>query len=158
MANSFANSLASDGRGCRRRAWPRRRSARWTEFTAVAGVGELYGLARGLTVPIVTAGVLAVVATGSYRWVERTAVLVGVFELAFLAVAWAAHPNIETLAKDAIDLPFDNREFMYLVAAIIGAVFNSWMIFYQQSATVDKKAAAWCPHGCLLGHGCRRSL
>ena len=110
-----------------------------TEFTGVAGIGELYGLSRSLTLPIATAAVLAVVATGSYRRVERTAVLVGLFELAFLAVAWAAHPNLETLAKQAIDLPFDNREFMYLAAAVIGAVFNPWMIFYQQSATADKK-------------------
>ena len=110
-----------------------------TEFTGVAGIGELYGLSRGLTLPVAAAALLAVVATGSYRRVERTAIVIGLFELAFFAVAWAAHPNLETLAKDAVDLPLGNREFMYLVAAVIGAVFNPWMIFYQQSAIADKK-------------------
>jgi Mn2+/Fe2+ NRAMP family transporter len=36
-----------------------------TEFTGVAGIGELYGLSRSLTLPIATAALLAVVATGS---------------------------------------------------------------------------------------------
>ncbi len=110
-----------------------------TEFTGVAGIGELYGLSRSLTLPVAAAALLTVVATGSYRRVERTAIVIGLFELAFFAVAWAAHPNPETMAKDAVDLPLGNREFMYLVAAVIGATFNPWMIFYQQSAIADKK-------------------
>ena len=110
-----------------------------TEFTGVAGIGELYGLSRDLTLPIATTALLAVVATGSYRRVERTAIVIGLFELTFFAVAWTAHPNLGIMAKDAVDLPIGNPEFMYLAAAVIGAVFNPWMIFYQQSAIADKK-------------------
>jgi len=115
-----------------------------TEFTGVAGIGELYGLSRGLTLPLAAAALLAVVATGSYRRVERTAIVIGLFELAFFAVAWAAQPSFEILAKDAVDLPLGNHEFMYMVAAVIGAVFNPWMIFYQQSAIADKKLRPDC--------------
>ena len=64
-----------------------------TEFTGVAGIGELYGLSRGLTLPLSAAALLAIVATGSYRRVERTAIVIGLFELAFFAVAWAARPS-----------------------------------------------------------------
>ena len=110
-----------------------------TEFTGVAGIGELYGVPRAGSLTIAAAALLAVVATGSYRRVERLAIFIGLFELAFFAVAWAAHPNPAIMAKDALDLPLGNREFMYLAAAIIGAVFNPWMIFYQQSAVADKK-------------------
>jgi Mn2+/Fe2+ NRAMP family transporter len=110
-----------------------------TEFTGVAGIGELYGLSRSLTLPVAAAALLAVVGAGAYRRVERTAIVIGLFELAFFAVAWAAHPNLQTLAKQAVDLPLGNREFMFLVAAVIGATFNPWMIFYQQSAIADKK-------------------
>ncbi|MBV9222271.1 MAG: divalent metal cation transporter [Methylobacteriaceae bacterium] len=110
-----------------------------TEFTAVAGVGELYGLSRALTLPLAAALLLFVVGTGSYRRVERIALVVGMFELAFLAVAWVARPELKVLAREAIDLPLGNPAFAYLVAAIIGATFNPWMIFYQQSASVDKK-------------------
>ncbi len=109
-----------------------------TEFTAVAGVGELYGVPRDLTLPAAAGVLLTVVATGSYRRVERTAVVIGLFELAFFAVAWAAHPSLQGLARDVTHLPVDNRAFRYLAAAIVGATFNPWMVFYQQSAVVDK--------------------
>ena len=110
-----------------------------TEFTGVAGVGELFGLSRSLTLPLAAATLLLIVASGSYKRVERAALIIGLFELAFFVVAWAAHPGLAALARDAIDLPIRNRDFLFMVAAIIGATFNPWMIFYQQSATVEKK-------------------
>ena len=110
-----------------------------TEFTGVAGVGELFGLSRAFTLPLAAATLLIIVASGSYKRVERAALIIGLFELAFFVVAWAAHPGLKALARDAIDLPIRNRDFLFMVAAIIGATFNPWMIFYQQSATVDKK-------------------
>ena len=110
-----------------------------TEFTGVAGIGQLFGLSRSLTLPLAAATLLIIVASGSYKRVERAALIVGLFELAFFAVAWAARPSLTALARDAIDLPLGNRDFLFMVAAIIGATFNPWMIFYQQSATVDKK-------------------
>ena len=80
----------------------------------MTGIGELYGLSRSLTLPVTAAALLIVVATKSYRRVERIAIVIGLFELAFFAVAWAAHPNLETLAKNVVDLPLYNREFMFL--------------------------------------------
>ena len=37
------------------------------------------------------------------------------------------------------DLPLGNSDFWLLAAALIGAVFNPWMVFYQQSATAEKR-------------------
>jgi Mn2+/Fe2+ NRAMP family transporter len=110
-----------------------------TEFSGVAGVGELYGLSRGLTLPIAAAALLAIVLTGSYRRVERIAIAVGLFEFAFFFVAWAAHPNLHALVAGSLDIPFHNKAYAYLVAANIGAVIMPWMIFYQQSAIADKR-------------------
>lgn len=109
------------------------------EFTGVAGVGEIYGLPRRLTLSIAVVALLAVVLTGSYRRIEKTALIIGLFELAFFAVAWVAHPDMQIIAQHVVDIPFGNREFMYLAAALVGSVFNPWMIFYQQSALADKK-------------------
>ena len=110
-----------------------------TEFTAVAGIGEMFGLPRSLTLPMAAAALLTIVGAGAYRRVERAAIVFGLFELAFFAVAWTAHPSLAAMASDAVRLPFGDRQFLYMVAAIIGATFNPWMIFYQQSATVDKR-------------------
>jgi Mn2+/Fe2+ NRAMP family transporter len=54
------------------------------------------------------------------------------------------------MAKGAVDIPFANKDYVYLAAANIGAVIMPWMVFYQQSAVADKglrpehlKAARW---------------
>ena len=123
--------------------WRRRRSARWSPNSPAWRASENSTACRAeLTLPLAAAALLAVVATGSYRRVERIAIVIGLFELAFFAVAWAAHPNLAILAKDAVDLPLGDHAFMYMVAAVIGAVFNPWMIFYQQSADRRQKASA----------------
>jgi Mn2+/Fe2+ NRAMP family transporter len=110
-----------------------------TEFTGVAGIGEMFGLTRSVTLPMAAAVLLAIVGAGAYRRVERAAILIGLFELAFFAVAWAARPKLGQLAGDALSFPIGDWRFLYMVAAIIGATFNPWMVFYQQSATVDKR-------------------
>lgn len=110
-----------------------------TEFSGVAGVGELFGVPRAVSLAIVTALLLAVVLTGSYRRVERVAIALGLFELAFFFVAWRAHPQGAALARGLAHMPLQNSAYLYLVAANIGAVIMPWMIFYQQSAVADKK-------------------
>jgi NRAMP (natural resistance-associated macrophage protein)-like metal ion transporter len=110
-----------------------------TELSGVAGVGELYGLPRFVSLSLAACALLVVVGTGSYRRVERVAIAVGLFELTFFFVAWAAHPDPRAVAAGAIDVPWGNRDYQYLAAANIGSVIMPWMIFYQQSAIVDKK-------------------
>ena len=89
-----------------------------TEFSGVAGVGELYGVSRFVTLPMAAIALLAVVATGSYRRVERAAIVIGLFELAFFGVAWSARPDMAALARDAVQIPITNPDYLYLVAAI----------------------------------------
>jgi len=110
-----------------------------TELSGVAGVGELYGVPRAVSLAIAGTALLAMVITGSYRRVERAAICVGLFELAFFGVAWAAHPDLRVLAAQAANVQLENKAFLYLIAANIGAVIMPWMIFYQQSAVADKK-------------------
>jgi Mn2+/Fe2+ NRAMP family transporter len=110
-----------------------------TEFSGVAGVGELFGVPRIVSLSLVTVLLLAVVLTGSYRRVERVAIALGLFELAFFFVAWRAHPQGAELVSGLAHMPLANTAYLYLVAANIGAVIMPWMIFYQQSAVADKK-------------------
>ena len=121
-----------------------------TELSGVAGIGELYGVPRGLSLGLATVALLAVVLTGTYRRVERIAIALGLFELAFFAVAWMAQPGLAEMAQGAVTIPYANKEYVYLAAANIGAVIMPWMVFYQQSAIADKgldpshlRAARW---------------
>ncbi|MDR3376760.1 MAG: divalent metal cation transporter [Ancalomicrobiaceae bacterium] len=110
-----------------------------TEFSGVAGVGEIYGIPRAVSLSLAAAALLAVVLTGSYRRVESIAIAVGLFEFAFFFVAYYAHPSVVEVGRQMIDIPFANKDYLYLAAANIGAVIMPWMIFYQQSALADKR-------------------
>ncbi len=81
-----------------------------TEFSGVAGVGELYGVPRFASLPLAAVALLAVVTTGSYRRMERAAIILGLFELAFFFVAWAAHPDPAALLAGSFDIPYANKD------------------------------------------------
>ncbi|MDE1901581.1 MAG: divalent metal cation transporter [Alphaproteobacteria bacterium] len=110
-----------------------------TEFSGVAGVGEMYGVPRAESLALAAAALLIVVLTGSYRRVERAAMIIGLFEVAFFFVAYAAHPSAAAIGRGMVDIPLHDINYLYLVAANIGAVIMPWMVFYQQSAVADKK-------------------
>jgi Mn2+/Fe2+ NRAMP family transporter len=110
-----------------------------SEFSGVAAIGDLYGVSRFITLPLAASCLLGVAVTGSHRRVELVAIFIGLFELAFFVVAWRAHPARGEIVAQSFDIPFANRDYMYLVAANIGAVIMPWMIFYQQSAIADKR-------------------
>jgi Mn2+/Fe2+ NRAMP family transporter len=110
-----------------------------TELSGVAGIGELYGLPRFATLPFAALGLFAIVLTGSYRRVERVAIAIGLFELAFFFVAWAARPDMHQMLSGSLDIAYRDKGYLYLAAANIGSVVMPWMIFYQQSAVADKK-------------------
>jgi NRAMP (natural resistance-associated macrophage protein)-like metal ion transporter len=108
------------------------------QFVGLAGVGMLFGIPSWITMIIATIFLMIVVLTGSYRSVERCAILIGLFELVFVVVAWLAHPSIKEILHGLTYFPIHNSSYLYLAAANIGAVIMPWMIFYQQSAIVDK--------------------
>ena len=110
-----------------------------SEFSGVAGVGELYGVPRGVSLTLSVGLLLIVALTGSYRRVERVAIALGLFELVFFAIAFVSHPDPRQIATQSLEPALGNPAYLYLVAATIGAVIMPWMIFYQQSAIADKR-------------------
>ena len=109
-----------------------------TELSGLAGVGLLFGVPAWISVSLAAGAIILVVLTGSYRSVEGVAVALGLFELAFVGVAWAAHPDPAQVLQGLTQMPLGDRGYLYLVTANIGAVIMPWMIFYQQSAVVEK--------------------
>jgi Mn2+/Fe2+ NRAMP family transporter len=110
-----------------------------SELSGLAGVGLLIGVPTPVTMTLVVAALILMAYRGSYLSVERIAIAVGLFELVFLAVAWRAQPGMADLAAGSIDIAWRDPNYLYLVAANIGAVIMPWMVFYQQSAVVEKK-------------------
>ena len=112
-----------------------------SELSGLAGVGLLFGVPAPVTMAMIVAVLIFMAYKGSYLSVERIAIAVGAFELVFVAVAWQARPDFAALAAGSMDIPLHEPKYLYLVAANIGAVIMPWMVFYQQSAVVEKKLA-----------------
>ncbi len=110
-----------------------------TEFAGVAGVGELFGISKWVTVPTTTAFLIGLAFTGSYRRAERIGIAIGLAELTFVPAMLLAHPKVHDLFQGLHTFPVGNSQYFYLLAANIGAVIMPWMIFYQQSAVVQRK-------------------
>jgi Mn2+/Fe2+ NRAMP family transporter len=110
-----------------------------TEFTGIAGVGELYNVPRLISLPLSAAALILVAFTGEYRRVERVALIFGLFEASFLYVAWRSQPSATVVLSDFADQKIFDASYLYLAAGLIGATFNPWMIFYQSSAVAEKR-------------------
>lgn len=109
-----------------------------TEFSGLAGVGDLFGVPRWASLGVPAALLLLLVFTGSHKRVEFISIAVGLFELLFLWLAWQARPEPDKILSSFAHWPLDRGDFRTLVAANIGAVVMPWMIFYQQSSVADK--------------------
>jgi len=111
-----------------------------TEFIGVAGVALIFGLPVAPVVAIAAAVLIAIACSGRYRRAEVIALGLCLLELLFIPAAFAAHPSWSSVVHDGIlgAQPLGDRSYLLLVAGNIGAVIMPWMIFYQQSATVDK--------------------
>jgi Mn2+/Fe2+ NRAMP family transporter len=109
-----------------------------SEMSGLAGASEVLGLPVRGAIAGVVIGVTLIFITGSYRSVERVALFCGLFELAFLVMAWRAAPGVVPIVHQAGELPLRDSGYLYLLAANLGTSVIPWALLYQQSASVDK--------------------
>jgi Mn2+/Fe2+ NRAMP family transporter len=112
-----------------------------TEFIAIrAGLG-FFGVPPWAAV--LTALIVLYAALMSHRyWTwERITLAAAAFNLIFIPVALLTHPSWHSVGHAFITwqpLPGFNQDTLLIVLADIGATVTPWMLFFQQSATVDK--------------------
>ncbi|HUC17440.1 MAG TPA: divalent metal cation transporter [Acetobacteraceae bacterium] len=109
-----------------------------SELAGLAGAGAALGFPARLSVACAVAVLVLVVATGSYRSVERAALSFGLCELAFFVMAWKARPNPLHILSAARAIPLAEPGFLWLLAANLGTSIIPWALVYQQSASIDK--------------------
>ena len=109
-----------------------------SEMSGLAGAAQVVGLPIPAAMAGVVVGLILMVVSGSYRSVERIALFFGLFELAFLVMAWRAAPGLAPIVQQAGELPLRDPGYLYLLAANLGTSIIPWALLYQQSASVDK--------------------
>ncbi len=113
-----------------------------TEFIAIQAGGLYFGIKASVSVVIAIVIMLASLGFRRYALWERALMLFALGNLLFIPAALLAHPDGAALAKALVTWgPLQGgygHVFFTLVLANIGATVTPWMIFFQQSAVVDK--------------------
>ncbi len=116
-----------------------------TEYVGMSAAMSLFGIPHVLTFIVVTIILFTVVLTGRYWTFEKLTLFFCCFNLVYIpAAVWAMdtpaapawsqvfkgfyHPEIGGMTLDLV----------FIVLANIGTTIAPWMIFFQQSAVVDK--------------------
>jgi Mn2+/Fe2+ NRAMP family transporter len=112
------------------------------EFIGVrAGLG-FFGVRPGVAVGLALLGVVGAITTGRYWTWERITLGLAFFNGLFIPAALLAHPAWRAVGHAFLTwspLPSGNHsDLLLLILADIGATVTPWMLFFQQSAVVDK--------------------
>ncbi len=113
------------------------------EFIAVrAGLG-FFGVPPWMAVSIAMLVLILALITHRYWTWERITLGVALFNLVFIPVALLTHPDWHALGKAFVSwhpLPQGGltKDTVLVILSDIGATVTPWMLFFQQSATVDK--------------------
>ena len=112
------------------------------EFIGVRAGLSFFGIRPGIAVGGALLLVLAVIATGRYWTWERITMGLAIFNGLFIPAALLAHPDWPAVGHALLTwspLPRGDRaEIVLLILSTIGATVTPWMLFFQQSAVVDK--------------------
>jgi Mn2+/Fe2+ NRAMP family transporter len=112
-----------------------------TEFIAIrAGLG-FFGVPPWVSVLVALAVLYSALLSHRYWTWERVTLAAAAFNLIFIPVALMAHPSWSAFGHALgtwKPLPSLSRDTVLIVLSDIGATVTPWMLFFQQSATVDK--------------------
>ena len=112
-----------------------------TEFIAIQAGGLYFGAPPWLSVGLGALAVIGSLTLRRYATWERVLMALALGNLLFIPAALLAHPDGARLAAAFATwrpLPEMGTAFFTLVLANVGATVTPWMIFFQQSAVVDK--------------------
>ena len=112
-----------------------------TEFIGMTAAMSIFHIPPIFTIAIVSVVMLLMVLQGRYWTWEKIAIVFAVLNLIYIPAAFLVHPSVgDVLGQGLIPhFPggFDSTLFFFLMANI-GTTIAPWMIFFQQSAVVDK--------------------
>ena len=112
-----------------------------TEFTGMTSAMKIFGIPSWLTVVGVIILMTAIILSGKYWTWEKITLLFGAFNLIYIPLAFMVHPDVHAIISKGLipNVPGGfNNQFFFFVMANVGTTIAPWMIFFQQSAVVDK--------------------
>jgi NRAMP (natural resistance-associated macrophage protein)-like metal ion transporter len=113
-----------------------------TEFVGITAALSLFGVPRIFTVVAAWIVMLAMVLQGRYWTWEKVALAFCALNLIYIPAAFMINPPVDKIIQGSFipHLPPGGltNDLFFLIMANIGTTIAPWMIFFQQSAVVDK--------------------
>ena len=113
-----------------------------TEFVGMTAALSLFGVPRVVTVLGAWIVMLAMVLQGRYWTWEKIALAFCALNLIYIPAAFMINPPVDKIISGSFipHLPPGGvtNDLFFLIMANIGTTIAPWMIFFQQSAVVDK--------------------
>jgi Mn2+/Fe2+ NRAMP family transporter len=113
-----------------------------TEFIGMTAALRIFGIPSWVTVLVVTAMMAAMVLQGRYWTWEKIALLFCGVNLIYIPAAVLVDPPIHAVLYGSLVPHFPpggfGNELFFVLMANIGTTIAPWMLFFQQSAVVDK--------------------
>ena len=112
-----------------------------TEFIGMTAAMSIFGIPTWITVIIAIVTIMAVTVTGRYWTFEKIVLVFCLLNLIYLPAALMVNPDVSAIFYQGVipRIPSSSANlFFFFVMANIGTTIAPWMVFYQQSAVVDK--------------------
>ncbi len=129
-----------------------------TEFIGMTAALKIFGIPPYLTVIGVCLLMGIIVLNGRYWTWEKIALLFCAVYLIYIPGAFIVHPSVSSIFDNGLIPNFPggfNGELFFFLMANIGTTIAPWMLFFQQSAVVDKgtteKDIPWGKFDTFLG-------
>ena len=114
-----------------------------TEFAAIHLVADRMHLPPGIIVPVAVAGLLAMVLTASYRRWEWLTVLLCLFDVSWIVIAYTCRQPAGQIIYNTVVPQIGagglTGKLIFLIIAIVGTTIAPWQLFFQQSCVADKR-------------------
>jgi Mn2+/Fe2+ NRAMP family transporter len=112
-----------------------------TEFIGMTAALSIFGIPTIITVIIAIALIMTITVTGRYWTFEKIVLVFCLLNLIYMPAAFMVNPDVSAIIHQGLipTIPFGlTNLFFFFVMANIGTTIAPWMIFFQQSAVVDK--------------------
>jgi NRAMP (natural resistance-associated macrophage protein)-like metal ion transporter len=113
-----------------------------TEFIGVSLSLGYFGVSKFVAVPIAAAGLIAISASGSFRFWERAMFLFVFANFLAIPLLVLAHPHLATVAHDFVVPGIAggaSSTSVLLIIGVVGTTVAPWQLFFQQSNVIDKR-------------------
>jgi Mn2+/Fe2+ NRAMP family transporter len=112
-----------------------------TEFIGMTAALSIFGIPPIITVVISIVLIMGITISGSYWTFEKIILAFCLLNLIYVPAAFMVNPDVSAIIQQGLipRLPTSSANlFFFFVMANIGTTIAPWMIFFQQSAVVDK--------------------